>query len=41
MAVALAMVFKMKWRSVKRKKAMKDLDSKDKQNLELFKYVIA
>ena len=39
MVIALVTVFRTKRRSVKRRKSMKDLDSGDRANLDLFKYV--
>ena len=39
MVIALVTVFRTKRRSVRRRKSMKHLDSGDRANLDLFKYV--
>ena len=40
MVIALATVFKTKYRSVARRRKTKDLDSGDSPNLDLFKYAM-
>ena len=40
MVIALATVFKTKYRSVARRRTLKNLDSGNRPNLDLFKYVI-